>query len=171
MDRSAMSRIAFVGLWILGGACARTDPPDPRPPLEPPVAPVSARVLPGIAGFSASAQQTEAQYVRRTYWRDGDGVTVTLASLPMSDELYRDWVRLSEAGFAQADLGVPPESGNGFYECSAADGARCNLLVQMRCGAHLEIRGEHGVARRADADAVARGLPLHALAAQCTWGS
>jgi hypothetical protein len=101
--------------------------------------------------------------VRRTYTRGGARVTVTLARYAMSSDQYDEWVRTSVAGYAQAALDVPPGSGNGFYQCAEQAPSKCDLLIQLRAGAHLEVRGD-GAATRADVDAVARGLPLRALA-------
>jgi hypothetical protein len=118
--------------------------------------------VPGFTGGPATIADT---YTRRTYTRGGASVTVTLARLPMDAAGYARWVTQSEDGYPQATLDVPAGEGNGFYECQDDAATRCNLLVQLRSGFHLEIRAE-GSATRADVDAVARSLPMRALAAR-----
>jgi hypothetical protein len=118
--------------------------------------------LPDIAGFSAGPVETTAEALRRTYTGGTARVTVTLARLAMTDPQYAEWVKASTASFPQAALAVGPDLGNGFYQCDAV-GAHCDLLVQLRSGVHLELRGG-GTSTRADVDAIARGLPLGHLA-------
>jgi hypothetical protein len=130
---------------------------NPHAPPEPP-----PRVLPDVPGFTGGPEERGPAYVRRTYAHGPENTTVTLARFPMSDRQYEDWLRMSTADYPQAPLEVGPGEGNGFYQCAPDDPSRCNLLVQLRCGVHLEIRGQ-GVARRADADAVLRGLGLGSL--------
>jgi hypothetical protein len=67
-------------------------------------------------------------------------------------------------GFPQAALDAPEADANGFYQCTDEPKRSCDLLIQMRSGVHLEIRGG-GTSSREDVDAVARGLPLRTLAA------
>jgi hypothetical protein len=83
----------------------------------------------------------------------------------MTSAQYQEWLRAS-ADFPQADLGIEPSQGNGFYQCASEDPSRCNLLVQLRCGIHLELRGPT-VARRRDADALAQGLSMPSLVRAC----
>jgi|GEM_PF-1997702 len=125
--------------------------------------------LPEIAGFLGSAEQAGPNFVRRTYTHAGESIAVTLARLAMTAEQYQDWLRMSRAGFPQAALAVGPDDGNGFYQCEADDPSRCDLLAQLRCGLHIEIRGQ-GVARRQDADAILAGLALPKLARACLEG-
>ena len=126
----------------------------------------SSPVLPDIPGFASGPEERSGGYFRRSYARQAETTAVTLAHFPMSAEQYQDWLRMSTADFPQADLALGSNDGNGFYQCAADDPSRCNLLLQLRCGLHIEIRGQ-GIARRADADAILRGLALPALAASC----
>ncbi len=126
----------------------------------------SSRVLPDIPGFDGGAEEQGPGYIRRSYVREAESTTVTLARLPMPAEQYEDWLRMSTTDFPQAEIPGGPAEGNGFYQCATGEPSRCNLLVQLRCGLHLEIRGQ-GIARRADADTILRGLGLPALAKTC----
>jgi hypothetical protein len=126
----------------------------------------SGNALPAIAGFVAGPETSGASYQRRSYARDGETTTVTLARFPMSAEQYQGWLRMSTADFPQARLDLDGSEGNGFYQCAEGDPSRCNLLVQLRCGLHLEIRGQ-GTARRRDSDDVLRALDLPTLAKRC----
>ena len=115
-----------------------------------------------IPGFVAGAREPGDGYVRRTYSAGATRITVTLARHPMDDAAWDGWVRMSTAGFPQADLGLPADAGNGFYQCDDRAPDRCDLLIQLRSGVHLEIRGG-GTSTRRDVDAISRGLPLAAL--------
>jgi hypothetical protein len=115
-----------------------------------------------IPGFASDAPVTANGAQQRSYQRPGARVAVTLARFPMDADQYESWVRTSVAGFPQARLDVPDGAGNGFYQCDDHAPASCSLLVQLRSGVHLEIRGTPG--SREDVDAVARALPLRALA-------
>jgi hypothetical protein len=158
-------RNAYLGLAALSVLCCREG--SPRPPVSTNSPP---KVLPDIPGFTGGAEAAGPTYSRRTYTRGSDSTTVTFGRFPMTRQQYEEWLRMSRADFPQADLGVGAAQGNGFYQCSAEDPSRCNLLVQLRCGLHIEIRGA-GVARRADADALLRGLDLPRLARSCGQGT
>jgi hypothetical protein len=119
--------------------------------------------LPEIAGFAASPVSRGDDWFRRTYTRRYARITVTIGQFKMDDLGYERWVRQSHEAYPQADLGLPETLANGFYECAGSDPPACNLLIQLRAGAHLEIRGD-GTSRRADVDDIAAGLPLRALA-------
>jgi hypothetical protein len=105
----------------------------------------------------------DANASRRTYSRGRTRIDVTLARIPMTAAAYASWVETSTAGFPQATLGLPADQANGFYQCSTGDRPTCDLLVQLRAGFHLELRGA-GTSTRDDVDAIARGLDLRALA-------
>jgi len=96
--------------------------------------------------------------VRRTYARGRARVQVTLARMPMTADAYQRWLAGS-AAFPQADLGLPAADANGFYQCGEGQPPSCDLLIQLRAGYHLELRGS-GTSSRADVDALARALPL-----------
>jgi hypothetical protein len=128
------------------------------------VTPGAFVALPDVPGFSASAVAPQGSAVHRSYTRGAARVTVTLARLPMSAEGYATWVETSTAGFPQAALDLPAGSGNGFYQCDGGTDPSCDLLIQLRSGVHLELRGS-GTSRRRDVDELARGLPLRTLAA------
>jgi hypothetical protein len=119
--------------------------------------------LPAVIGpFAGGPLERQGGAIRRAYVRDVTRISVTLARFPMTGEQYESWVKTSTAGFPQATLDIPAEGGNGFYQCDGKGG--CDLLVQLRSGVHLEIRGQ-GTATREDVNAIARELPLRALAA------
>jgi hypothetical protein len=114
-----------------------------------------------IGGFTADPPTTDGTAVHRTYVRGATRIAVTLARFPMSDEQYRGWVRASREGFPQAALDVPDGAGNGFYQCAEGGRPGCDLLIQLRSGVHVEIRGG-GTSSREDVDTIARALPLRA---------
>ncbi len=116
-----------------------------------------------IPGFVAGVREPGAGYQRRTYTAGTTRITVTLARYPMDRAAYEGWVATSTAGFPQADLGLPADAGNGFYQCEVAAPDRCDLLIQLRAGVHIEVRGG-GTSRRREVDAIRSGLPLPALA-------
>jgi hypothetical protein len=124
-------------------------------------APLPAR----IGGFEGGPLERDVVATRRAYPRGGTRIEVTLAPFEMSAAQYRDWVRTSTEAFPQAVLDVPAGDGNGFYQCTETNPPRCDLLIQLRAGLHLEIRGG-GTSSREDIDEVARGLSLRALAAK-----
>jgi hypothetical protein len=125
-----------------------------------PAATDGVRALPdAIPGFTAEALIEDPAFVRRTYLRGGTRISVTLARFPMTSEQYAQWVRASREGYPQAALVVPDELGNGFYECAATAQDHCALLIQLRSGLHVEIRGDGSTLRR-DVDAIAQGLAL-----------
>ena len=136
-------------------AACRRAPPAARPTFDLPDA---------IPGFVAGAREPGDGYLRRTYTAGATRITVTLARHAMDDAAYDGWVRMSTTGFPQADLGLPAPAGNGFYQCDDRAPERCDLLIQLRSGVHVEIRGD-GTSTRRDVDRVRRGLPLAALAA------
>ncbi|HXU62302.1 MAG TPA: hypothetical protein VN962_11400 [Polyangia bacterium] len=140
--------------------CRRASPP-PSPPVAPPTS--AALELPDVPGFAAGPPAPGDGFVRRTYTRGAARVQVTLARMPMSADDFQRW-RADSAAFPQADLGLPADRANGFYQCADGPAPSCDLLIQLRAGFHLEIRSG-GTASRADVDALARGLPLAAWAA------
>jgi hypothetical protein len=115
-----------------------------------------------IPGFSAGPPSTPGGAVRRTYFRGNARVSVTLAQFEMTAAQYERWVQTSTQGFQLASLDVSPGTGSGFYQCTEGEKS-CDLLIQLRSGVHIEIRGG-GTSSRDDVDDVARGLPLRALA-------
>jgi hypothetical protein len=115
-----------------------------------------------LAGFSASTEEAGAGYARRTYGRGRTHVDVTLAQGPLPPGGFAGWVTMSQA-FPQATLDAPEGDANGFYQCTDVPKPTCDLLIQLRSGVHVEIRGG-GTTSRDDVDAIARGLPLRALA-------
>jgi hypothetical protein len=143
------------------GACKRSEPAA-SPAAQRPVAPPQPPELPeAIAGFAAGALSVDGRAVKRQYSRPGVAITVTLARLPMNPEQYAAWVKTSTEEFPQAVLDVAEDRGNGFYQCD--DRGRCDLLIQLRSGVHVELRGG-GTSTRGDVNAIARELPLRRLA-------
>ena len=149
--------VAWVAALLVGAglaACQRR-PAAPRAVFDLPDA---------IPGFVAGAREPGDGWVRRAYTAGGTRITVTLARHGMDDAAWEGWVRMSAAGFPQAALELPGGAANGFYQCDDRAPDRCDLLIQLRSGVHLEIRGG-GTSTRRDVDAIRRGLPLAALAA------
>jgi hypothetical protein len=130
---------------------------------RPPAAPNAFDLPDVIPGFVTGAREPGEGYVRRTYAVGATRITVTLARHPMDRAAYDGWVSMSTAAFPQADLALPADAANGFYQCDAAAPEHCDLLIQLRSGVHVEIRGV-GTATRHDVDAIRAGLPLAALA-------
>jgi hypothetical protein len=97
------------------------------------------------------------------YARGPTRIDVTLARAPMRPGGFDDWLKMSREGFPQAVLDAPADDANGFYQCTEGTAPSCDLLIQLRSGVHVEIRGA-GTSTREDVDALARGLPLRALA-------
>jgi len=147
LSSTAMRRYGIVVLvaFMLAG-CRRAAPAAPAFDLPD-----------AIPGFSAGARQT--------YTAGATHITVTLARHPMDQTAYDNWLAMSNAGFPQADLGLPAAAGNGFYQCEARAPDSCDLLIQLRSGVHVEIRGG-GTSTRHDVDAIRRALPLAALASR-----
>ena len=141
------------------------------PPAPSPAAPdagvgVVALALPdAVPGYAAGPEIREKKFVRRTYARGDARVTVTLAAFAMSPADYERWVKISIDSFPQAPLDLPEGEGNAFLQCEGVEGSRCDLLIQLRAGLHLEVRGEGG-ATREDTEAVAARLPLRSWAAK-----
>jgi hypothetical protein len=161
-----MRRCLLLVIALLLACQRRRASPPAAPPAEV-VAPAPARpgspTLPdSIPSFTSDPLVSANGALHRTYARDAVRVAVTLARFPMDADQYDGWVRTSVAGFPQASLDLPAGAGNGFYQCDDHAPPSCSLLIQLRGGVHLELRG--GPASRQDLDAVARGLPLRALA-------
>jgi hypothetical protein len=149
----------LLAICLALGACKRSTS-GPAPPAAP--APPRPPDLPEvITGFAGGPLETQGTAVHRRYTRPGVAITVTLTRLPMGPEQYAEWVKTSAEGFPQAALDVADDRGNGFYQCN--DRARCDLLIQLRSGVHLEVRGG-GTSTRDDVNAIARELPLRRLA-------
>jgi hypothetical protein len=116
-----------------------------------------------LAGFSAmSSPVTGPGWVRRRYKRAGARIDVTIARTAQPPDGYDAWVAMSR-GYVQAALDAPAADANGFYQCTELPAPSCDLLIQLRSGVHLELRG-NGSSTRADVDALAAALPLRALA-------
>ena len=128
------------------------------PPRAAPDDTVAESPLPDKLGSFVGGVSTPAgSAVRRTYRRAATTITVTLAQFPMNSAQYAHWVKISTDGFPQAKLDLPGAEANGFYQCT--DAGRCDLLIQLRAGIHVEIRGD-GSSSRADVDEIAHALNL-----------
>jgi hypothetical protein len=170
---SELARLRMVALLLAAvvvgcrgptGSRPSLEPPKPAPPASTPAPTASSPLaLPDVMGFAAGATSRTAGYVRRTYTRGSARLDVTLAHMPMSADDYASWVKMSTASFPQAALDLSPADANGFYQCSDGSPPSCDLLIQLRAGLHLEVRG-NGTSSRGDVDALAHGLPLAALA-------
>jgi hypothetical protein len=150
-DRDLHRRLFLALVAVV--ACSRGSAPPHAAPLGSP-----GLALPDATGFAAEPPVPGDGFVRRTYARGGARIQVTLARMPMTADDYQRWV-VGSAAFPQADLGVPASDANGFYQCADAQPPSCDLLLQLRAGYHLELRGG-GSSSRADVDALARALPL-----------
>jgi hypothetical protein len=156
MTRALPIVVAFVAL----AACSRKEPP----PTKAGAAPGVPLALPDtLAAFAASPPEHGPTWIRRKYTRGGTHVDATLAISVQPPGGFEGWVA-SSAREPQAALAAPPGDVNGFYQCTDGPPPSCDLLVQMRSGVHLELRGG-GTSTRADVDALAAGLPLAA------WGA
>lgn len=167
--RDRCARAGLLAAFVVAG-CQRARPasPPPAPASPPPAAEPRASAdseleLPDVAGFKAGPAVRGAGFVRRAFTRGQTRLEVTLARLAMSPEDYARWTKTSRAAFPQATLALPAGDANGFYQCGDGPRPSCDLLVQLRAGVHLELRGA-GTSSRADVDALARGLPLRAWA-------
>ena len=160
-------RVAGVALLLAalaGCGCRQPSGAAPsKPALAAPPPEAGELALPDVNGFAAGVSTHDPGYVRRTYARGGARIEVTLARMPMSPDDYASWVKTSVGSFPQAALDLPAADANGFYQCSEGQPPSCDLLIQLRAGVHLEIRGG-GTSSRDDVDALARGLPLRRLA-------
>jgi hypothetical protein len=146
------ARAKHTGLaLVLAVACHRSRPSAPPLPLPD-----------RIGAFVGGPLEATDVAKRRSYARGATRVDVTMARFPMNDAEYARWVQMSRESFPQAALDVAPDEGNGFYQCADGGEPRCSLLVQLRSGVHVELRGGAG-AGRGDVDAVAAGLPLRTL--------
>jgi hypothetical protein len=164
-SRLARSTFGVLAAASVAIACRRAPPATsvtaPPPSWSPPSP--SKLVLPEVVGFEASPQVDGPSYVRRRYSRGRARIEVTLARMPMSPEAWAEWIATSTVSFPQAALDLPADEANGFYQCSDGATPSCDLLIQLRVGFHLEIRGG-ATTSRDDVDALALGLPLRALA-------
>jgi hypothetical protein len=158
--------LATVGVGCRGpsGSGPSVEPPKPAPLGSTPAREANSPLaLRDVNGFGAGPTSRNAGYVRRTYTRGTARVDVTLARMPMSPDDYASWVKMSTASFPQAALDLPAADANGFYQCRDGPPPSCDLLIQLRAGLHLELRG-NGTSSRGDVDALARGLRLATLA-------
>jgi hypothetical protein len=161
MTRWGLGRLAIAALVVIGlaGLACRRSPEAPPAVTTP--APLA---LPdALDGFAAAPLVRGAGFVRRTYARGTTLVDVTLARAPLGPGGFDGWVTMSQS-FPQAALDAPATDANGFYQCAEHPSPSCDLLITLRSGVHVEIRGG-GTSSRADVDAIARALPLRALAA------
>jgi hypothetical protein len=156
-------------LAVLG--CRRSSQaPTPPAAAAPAPAQLLADVPEALAGFAAvSAPVTGPGWVRRSYRRGETQVDVTLARTNLGPGGFDAWLGMSRS-FPQAPLDAPAADANGFYQCNQLPAPvelpppSCDLLIQLRSGVHVELRG-NGTSSRADVDALAGALPLRALAA------
>jgi hypothetical protein len=142
--------------------------PPPSPPAALPAATDDSLSLPAsLSGFAAvTPPATGPAWVRRSYRRGNTQVEVTLAHTTLPPGGYDAWVTMSQ-GYPQAALDAPAADANGFYQCVEFPMSSCDLLIQLRSGVHVELRG-NGSSKRPDVDALAAGLPLRALAGPAT---
>jgi hypothetical protein len=163
---------ALVIFWLAELGCQRAShaPPRPAAPAQAPPTAAPLALPDELAGFAAvSAPVMGPAWVRRSYRRGGVQVDVTLARASLAPGGFESWLEMSRS-FPQAALAAPAADANGFYQCNQPPSpvqlfpASCDLLIQLRSGVHVELRG-NGTSSRADVDALAAALPLRALAA------
>jgi len=162
MRRAAL---ALVMLLAAASACQRRWVASPsEPAVDPGLAPQPLALPDTLVGFAGGPIQHGPTWVRRTYAHGATLVDVTLAIAAQPPGGFEGWVATSRAGYPQAALSAPPGDVNGFYQCQGGPPPSCDLLIQMRSGVHLELRGG-GSSSRADVDALVGALPLAA------WGA
>jgi hypothetical protein len=123
----------------------------------------------GLGAFAAvDAPALGPGWARRSYRHGLVQIEVTLARTQLPTGGFEAWLAMSQA-FPQAKLAAPASDANGFYQCVSFPTESCDLLVQLRSGVHIELRG-NGSSHRADVDALAAALPLRALAAPLPGG-
>jgi hypothetical protein len=138
--------------------------PAPAGPSPPPALAARLSLPETLAGFAAvTPPVTGPGWVRRSFRRGNTQVEVALAEASLGPGGFDAWLTMSRA-FPQAALDAPAGDANGFYQCVSFPMSSCDLLIQLRSGVHVELRG-NGSSSRADVDALAAGLPLRALAA------
>lgn len=150
-------------LGTVASACRR-----PRMAVTPPAAadltPRPLALPDTLAGFAGEPIVHGPTWVRRRYARGATRVDATLAIAQQPSGGWEGWLAMSRASYPQAALAAPPDHANGFYQCAEGPPPSCDLLIQLRSGVHLELRGA-GTSTRADVDALAAALPLAAWAA------
>jgi hypothetical protein len=162
VSRSVVIAAALGALACPASKTSSSTAPEAGPLGRPSAGPAAWDLPNTISSFASEPLTRDPAFVRRTYVRGAARITVTLASFRMTSAQYDEWVLTSKEGYPQATLDVPEGSGNGFYQCAAPDRG-CALLIQLRSGVHIEIRGQ-GSWTREDVDAIARGLPLRTMA-------
>ena len=169
MTRLSPSVVGLHALVILApfAACRRGPSAAPPPVTMTGDAGAVARpmALPDtLAGFVGQPVVHGPTWVRRRYTRAATHVDITVAIAQQPPGGFESWLTMSRSGYRQAALPAPPGDVNGFYQCTEGPPPSCDLLIQMRSGVHLELRGD-GTSSQADVDALAGALPLAA------WGA
>ena len=113
------------------------------------------------AGFVADDDASEVGAprdgaVHAVFTRGTARIHVTLAAYPVTAERWSSWLAAS-ASFPQAPLPWAADVANGFYQCDEDVPPHCDLLIQLRAGFHLELRGGK-TSRRSDVDELCAGL-------------
>jgi len=165
MKRTAPNVVLLFAALVLAMASAcRRRPAPAAPALPADLAPQPLALPDALGGFAGGPIEHGPTWVRRRYARGATLVDTTLAIAPQPPGGFEAWLAMSRDGYPQAALAAPPGDANGFYQCTDGPPPSCDLLIQMRSGVHLELRGG-GTSRRADVDALAAALPLAA------WGA
>jgi len=167
--RLFISALAGLAVLFLIASCRRgqsTMAPaaDAAPAAGSDLAPRPLALPDTLAGFAGGPITHGPTWVRRRYVRAATQVDTTLAIAQQPPGGFEGWLAMSRGGYPQAALPAPPGDVNGFYQCTDGPPPSCDLLIQMRSGVHLELRGG-GTSSRADVDALAGALPLAA------WGA
>ena len=157
MKRAALALVMWLAAF---STCQRRSiPPTSESAVNPGLAPQPLALPDTLAGFAGGPIQHGPTWVRRTYAHGATLVDVTLAVAVQPPGGFESWVATSRAGYPQAALLAPPGDVNGFYQCQSGPARTCDLLIQMRSGVHLELRGR-ATSGRPDLDALAGALPL-----------
>jgi len=157
-------------LALSAAASAVACRPRPVAPAAPAVTSPDADLAPRplelpdvLADFKGEPIAHGPTWARRRYVRAATHVDATLAMATLPPGGFEAWLTMSRAGYPQATLPAPGDV-NGFFQCADGPPPSCDLLIQMRSGVHLELRGD-GTSSREDVLALARALPLAA------WGA
>lgn len=166
MTRTPRTLVALLALLALPsfatcrGRQAAVGPPEAAAPSHVADTVPQGLALPNhLAGFVGGPIARGPTWMRRRYTRAATHVDTTVAVTQQPPGAFEGWLAMSRAGYPQAALPAPSGEVNGFYQCSDGPPPSCDLLIQMRSGVHLELRGD-GTSSRGDVDALAGALPL-----------
>jgi hypothetical protein len=145
----------LVGVVLLGCTARRPSPPAPTPKSLPPARVIAdaseyqAQALQPIFGYTVGPLTVGDDWIRRTYFRAGAQIEVTLALRMLNGGEYEEWYQQARH-YPPAWLPFPTDQSIGFFTCAGDGGVPpCALHGQTREGLHMEVSGD-GLATRAD---------------------